>query len=93
MIGMTRAAGLEYALRGIRVNAICPGSTDTMFSSSASAASSWLENEFGGAGNPVVVGPKAMPRQIAEAVVWLCSDRASYVTAASVPVDNGWSAS
>jgi NAD(P)-dependent dehydrogenase (short-subunit alcohol dehydrogenase family) len=93
VIGLSRVAGLEYMNHGIRVNAICAGSTDTTFSQTASSSSSWLEQAFGDEWKPVVVGLRANPRQIAEAVVWLCSSRASYINAAAVPVDNGWSAS
>ena len=84
--GLTKTAALEYAKSGIRVNAVCPGVIDTpmvkrVFDSSpefAEAASSMEP-----------VGRLGKPEEIAEAVVWLCSDAASFVTGLPMAVDGG----
>lgn len=89
VVGLTRAAAVEYASRGIRVNAICPGTTMTeMFrrgpGSDPNVVASLVAN--------VPMGRVAEPQEIAGAVVFLCSDAASYITGAVLPVDGGWSA-
>jgi NAD(P)-dependent dehydrogenase (short-subunit alcohol dehydrogenase family) len=86
VLGITKTAALENARSGIRINAICPGSIDTPMLQSAMAL-----------GDPVAamirasmpIGRLGTSREIAEAVVWLCSDRASLVTGASMGVDGG----
>lgn len=84
--GMTRAAALDYAARGIRVNAVAPGPIDTPL----------LAQTAGG--NPhayaavVPMGRIGQPEEVAAAVVWLLSDAASFVTGHTLPVDGGYSA-
>jgi NAD(P)-dependent dehydrogenase (short-subunit alcohol dehydrogenase family) len=84
VLGLTKTAALENAREGIRVNAICPGSTDTPllggFMSSSEAARKLIL-----ASTPC--GRLGRPEEIAEAAVWLCSDRASYVSGESLFVD------
>jgi NAD(P)-dependent dehydrogenase (short-subunit alcohol dehydrogenase family) len=93
IVGLTRTAALEYATTGIRINAVCPGAVLTPM----------LERAIGGAdlSDPAVaqtvaaatpLNRLAQPEQIAEVVVFLCSDRASYMTGVPVPVDGGWCA-
>ena len=86
VIGLTRAAALEYVKAGVRVNAICPGSTRTPM----------LEGFMGG--DPVIekameqsapIGRLAHPDEIAEAMVWLLSDAASFVVGHALAVDGG----
>ncbi len=86
VVGLTRAAALEYVKAGIRINAVCPGSTRTPM----------LEGFMGG--NPdieramtagVPLGRLGRPEEIAEAVVWLCSDAASFVVGHAMAVDGG----
>jgi NAD(P)-dependent dehydrogenase (short-subunit alcohol dehydrogenase family) len=77
VIGLTRAAALDYAGGGIRVNAVCPGAVDTpmlgrMFGGNAEAVAGY------GAGLPM--GRLATPADVAGAVLWLCSEDAAYVT-------------
>lgn len=81
VIGLTRTAALEFAAVGIRVNAICPGPVDTpmLMASMAGIAPSRL--------NPMQ--RLGTPAEIAETVVWLCSDRASFVTGEALQVDGG----
>ena len=87
VIGLTRTAALEYAEEKIRVNAVCPGYIVTRMTGPV------RENRA-----DVILGRTPMrrfgePGEIAEMVVWLCSDRASYVTGAAYEVDGGMTAS
>nr|WP_294510570.1 glucose 1-dehydrogenase [uncultured Rhodopila sp.] len=86
VIGLTKTAAMEYAADGIRVNAVCPGFITTRMTT-------WTRENRGEAivaGTPL--GRFGEPREIAEMVVWLCSDRASFVTGAAYQVDGGWTA-
>ncbi len=83
VIGLTKTAALEYAEEGIRVNAVCPGYIATRMT----APSREARGEAIIARTPM--RRYGEPREIAEMVVWLCSDRASYVTGASYEVDGG----
>lgn len=85
VIGMTRAAALQNAGHGIRINAICPGPTDT-----AMTAVSRQRRGSGKAISRVPMGRSASPDEIAAAAVWLCSDAASYVTGHPLLVDGGF---
>ncbi|PON18712.1 short chain dehydrogenase [Candidatus Entotheonella serta] len=85
--GLTKTAALEYAKSGIRVNAVCPGvihtlMVDRMFLSRRPE----LEGRLAEA-EPV--GRLGKPEEVAEAVVWLCSDAASFVTGHTMTVDGG----
>jgi NAD(P)-dependent dehydrogenase (short-subunit alcohol dehydrogenase family) len=86
ILGLTKTAALENVRAGIRINAVCPGSVDTpplraFMDSSPQAAKIVLSSQPG--------GRLGMPDEIAEAVVWLCSERASFVTGESLVVDGG----
>jgi NAD(P)-dependent dehydrogenase (short-subunit alcohol dehydrogenase family) len=83
LIGLTKAAALEYAESGIRVNCICPGFTDTVFVQSAMA----LRGEQILASVPLK--RLGQPEEIAEMALWLLSERARYVTGGAYPVDGG----
>src|ERR1700720_1388459 len=86
VIGLTKTAALEYADAKIRVNAVCPGFIKTQMT----------EDTMRRRGEAIMaqipVRRMGEPGEIAEMVVWLCSDRASYVTGASYNVDGGWMA-
>jgi NAD(P)-dependent dehydrogenase (short-subunit alcohol dehydrogenase family) len=84
---LTKGAALEYATRGIRVNAICPGVIRTAMVERVCAGSAEVEAQFT-AMEPV--GRMGTPDEVAEAVVWLCSDAASFVTGVTLPVDGGF---
>jgi len=86
VLGLTKTAALENAKTGVRVNAICPGSTDTPLLRGLMAADPRLEQMVLAT---VPAGRLGLPGEIAEAAVWLCSDRASWVTGESMLVDGG----
>lgn len=87
VLGLTKTAALEYAKSGIRINAVCPGVIRTemvdRFTKNDPKACAQLA-----AGEPV--GRMGKPEEIAEAVLWLCSDAASFVTGHPLVVDGGW---
>lgn len=89
VIGLTRTAALDYAADGIRVNAVCPGSVETPLFEEAAAADPGLR-AIVEAGHPL--GRLGSPPEIAEVVVWLVSDAASFVTGQPILVDGGYTA-
>ncbi len=94
VIGLTRAAALEYAASGIRVNALCPGPTDTPTMERVFRA---LDPEDPAAARRryeerIPLGRLARPDEIAALALWLCSDEAGNVTGAVIPSDGGLTA-
>ncbi|MGH7966179.1 MAG: SDR family oxidoreductase, partial [Candidatus Binatia bacterium] len=87
VVGLTRAAALEYAPQGIRINAVNPGTIRTPILDPFIAAMPEFESMMT-ARHPI--GRIGMPEEVAEAVVWLCSDAASFVIGQNLPVDGGY---
>src|ERR1700744_5311329 len=88
VLGFTKSAALEYAARGIRINAICPGLIQTPMSDQMVAAGQG--DALKAMEKSIPMGRVGHPREIASAVRWLCSDAASYVTGQSISVDGGF---
>ena len=85
ILQMTKTAALEYAGRGIRVNAVAPSGTRTpMFEALTTSMSSSKSK-------PYPIGRIAEPEEIAGAVLWLCSDAASFSVGSCLVLDGGWS--
>lgn len=90
---LTRSLALDHAREGIRVNAVCPGEVDTPMLRGAGRAVPLTDAQLAEMADRVVPnGRLAQPDEIGRVVVFLCSDAASYMTGALVPVDGGWSA-
>jgi NAD(P)-dependent dehydrogenase (short-subunit alcohol dehydrogenase family) len=88
VVGLTRAAALDYATQGIRINAICPGVTRTPTLMRFIEGLGVDESVFSSM-SPLC--RMASPEEIAEVALWLCSDGASYMNGAAIPVDGGQS--
>ena len=89
VIGLTRSAALEYAPRGIRINAVCPGIIDTpmvagMLTSQPEAMKELMKEQ--------PIGRLGRPEEIAAAVLWLCSPGSSFVIGHALAVDGGYTA-
>ncbi len=85
IVQMTKTAALEYAGSGIRINAIAPGGTRTPMIEELLAKRPKTDK------SPYPIGRMAEPEEIAEAVLWLCSDAASFVVGSLLTIDGGLS--
>jgi NAD(P)-dependent dehydrogenase (short-subunit alcohol dehydrogenase family) len=87
VVGLTRSAAIEYAKAGVRVNAVCPGVIDTPMLDR-------LETERPALREALLamkpMGRLGRPDEVAAAVVWLCSEAASFVTGHALAVDGGY---
>jgi len=86
VVGLTKSAAVDYAKLGLRVNAICPAYTDTAMAQSAIAGNPQMAHIMPRA---IPMGRLGQPGEIAEAVVWLCSDASSFVTGHALALDGG----
>jgi NAD(P)-dependent dehydrogenase (short-subunit alcohol dehydrogenase family) len=87
VIGLTKNAALENAKSGIRVNVVCPGVIKTPMIDRFTGKQKEVEKQFE---SMEPVGRMGQPQEVAEAVIWLCSEGASFVTGHSLVVDGGW---
>ena len=89
VVGLTRTAALQYARQGVRINAVCPGwirtpPVENYVRRAANAQQEILEQE--------PIGRLGEPEEVAEAVLWLCSDASSFVLGLPMAVDGGYMA-
>ncbi|MFF9586846.1 SDR family NAD(P)-dependent oxidoreductase [Streptomyces achromogenes] len=89
VIGLTRSAALEYGSRGVRVNAVCPGTIATPM---VDAMITKRELDRTDAETGQAIERLGTAEEIAQAVLWLCSPGAGYVTGIALPVDGGYTA-
>jgi NAD(P)-dependent dehydrogenase (short-subunit alcohol dehydrogenase family) len=87
VIGLTKTAALEYAKLGIRVNVVCPGVIQTPMIDRLTGKKKESIEQFK---ELEPIGRFGEPEEIANAVIWLCSDEASFVTGIEIPVDGGF---
>lgn len=87
IVALTRVAAVSYAQRGIRVNAVCPGAVMTHMMQTLVDADPALEPRLSSLHPMNRVGT---PAEVADAVLWLCSSRSSFITGHALPVDGGW---
>ena len=89
--GLTKNAALEYGKQGVRVNSVCPGGIDTRMLDSLAEQSTGGKATSRELMNPMhPIGRIGTPDEVAELIVWLCSDRASFMTGTNIPVDGGF---
>jgi NAD(P)-dependent dehydrogenase (short-subunit alcohol dehydrogenase family) len=87
VLGLTKSVGVEYASKGIQVNAVCPGVVDTpMLASLKETSPEAMEQVL----RDQPIGRLGRSEEIAAAVLWLCSPAASFVAGAALPVDGGF---
>jgi NAD(P)-dependent dehydrogenase (short-subunit alcohol dehydrogenase family) len=83
VLGLTKTAALEYAERGVRVNAVAPG---PILTERLEQAGEEMQHR---AGMAMPIRRIGRPEEVAAAVIWLCSDEASYITGTTLPIDGG----
>jgi NAD(P)-dependent dehydrogenase (short-subunit alcohol dehydrogenase family) len=88
VIGLTKSAALEYAARGIRINAVCPGLIETAMSDQMKAAGQ--AEALDAMLKEVPIGRIGRAEEIADAVLWLCSSASSMVVGQAIAVDGGY---
>lgn len=86
VLGLTKAAALAYVKQGVRINAVCPGSTRTPLLEGFMGGDPAMEAAMA---NSAPIGRLARPEEIAEAMVWLLSDAASFMVGHALAVDGG----
>lgn len=89
VVGLTKSAAMQYASRGVRINAVCPGwiltpPIEEMLARDPGAQERLLTHQ--------PIGRMGRPEEVAEAVLWLCSERASLMAGVALPVDGGYTA-
>jgi NAD(P)-dependent dehydrogenase (short-subunit alcohol dehydrogenase family) len=83
VVGLTKSAAFEYVKKGIRINAVCPAPVDTPMLAAAPKEVLDMLNQM------LPMGRVATMEEVAGAVIWLCSDAASYINGIGMPIDGG----
>lgn len=86
IIGLTQNAAIEYSAQGIRVNAVAPGFIETPLLNAAESDPDTIKMLV----SLHPIGRLGKPEEVAELVVWLCSDKASFITGSAYPIDGGY---
>lgn len=89
LLGLTKSAALEYAARGIRINAICPGIVETPMVAGMLQGETAVMQEMM---KDVPINRLGTAQEIADSVLWLCSSAASFIVGVALPVDGGYTA-
>ena len=93
LIQLSRAMALDYAIDGLRINAVCPGDIDTpMLASEAEANEIALDEYLAQAAEDSPNGRIGTPEEVAALILFLASDVATHITGAAIPIDGGGSA-
>ena len=87
VIGLTKTAAVEYSREGVRVNAVCPGVIDTPMVDQAREETPEMIDQVSAA---TPIGRIGQPEEIGDAMVWLCSEEASFVTGEAMVIDGGY---
>lgn len=87
IVGLTKTAAQDFGKRGVRINTVCPGAIRTPMLDATMKNSPAAKAEIEAS---QILGRIGEPEEIAHAVIWLCSDTASFVNGISMPVDGGW---
>lgn len=86
VVSLTKSASAEYGRKGVRVNCLCPGFIETEIMGASGG------ERFPELARKSSLGRAGTPDEVAQVAAFLCSDRASFVSGAIIPVDGGWSA-
>lgn len=89
IVGLTKTTALEYITKGIRVNAVCPGIIKTPMIDRFTGKDKAIEKQFI---SMEPIGRMGEPVEVANAVLWLCSNEASFISGHSLPIDGAWTA-
>jgi NAD(P)-dependent dehydrogenase (short-subunit alcohol dehydrogenase family) len=87
MVGLTKTTALEFAKSGLRVNAVCPGVIRTPMIDRFTGKKKEAEQQFI---NAEPIGRMGEPEEVADAVLFLCSEKSSFITGTAMAVDGGW---
>jgi NAD(P)-dependent dehydrogenase (short-subunit alcohol dehydrogenase family) len=89
IVGLTRTAAKEYATQNIRINAICPTAIETPMIMEGRRKLSYNHEALEAAKNYQAMKRMGQPEEVAEVILWLCSNEASFITGHAMPVDGG----
>jgi NAD(P)-dependent dehydrogenase (short-subunit alcohol dehydrogenase family) len=89
VVGLTRTAAKEYATQNIRINAICPTAIETPMIMEGRRKLAYNPEALEAAKNFQAMKRMGQPQEVADVILWLCSDQASFITGHAMPVDGG----
>lgn len=92
IIGLTKSSALEFADKNLRINVLCPGIIDTEMNDEIFKGVPNLDEAKKKQKQAFPMKRIATPEEVAKSAIWLCSDEASFITGAAIPVDGGWTA-